>query len=69
MASDNSVTVAEPAFQAGETVRLRTGGNIMVVVEVLDGGARFRCGWDDGKRELEETFSAELLVHASDPDS
>lgn len=58
----------EAEFQPGETVRLRAGGPVMVVVEAT-AGERYRCAWfDDRRGELVEEFAAERLETAPEPE-
>jgi uncharacterized protein YodC (DUF2158 family) len=51
-------------LKAGEVVRLRSGGPMMVVEEV-DGEGRIICVWNTGMSFQREGFRGELLRRAS----
>jgi uncharacterized protein YodC (DUF2158 family) len=57
----NPVDASARYLQAGEIVRLKSGGPPMTVV--LGGVGRVRCQWFDTKNQLlTETFDTKLLV-------
>jgi len=50
-------------FDAGDVVRLKSGGPKMTVVESGEytEGFRIVCTWIDGNKKYEETFAPETL--------
>ena len=47
-------------YQPGDTVRLRSGGPLMTV---LESGEPVRCAWFQGKENREGSFPAAALDH------
>ena len=50
-----------PAFNPGDTVRLKSGGPVMTVVEFasFSGSEGYRCRWFDDKHKLTEDVFTE----------
>lgn len=51
-------------IKAGDTVQLKSGGPIMTVSRLEDGGLNAVCGWFDGKKDKLATFAVVMLKRA-----
>ena len=58
LAKEKSLKAGDTVLKAGDTVRLRSGGPLMTVVEA---GEAVRCAWFQGKENREGSFPAAAL--------
>jgi uncharacterized protein YodC (DUF2158 family) len=52
-----------PGFKVGDTVRLKSGGQIMTISSIIDGCAK--CLWNYDGDDREQTYLLEVIEPAS----
>jgi len=59
--------MAEPRFKVGDTVRLKSGGPVMTVVEVDDEEDEIHCQWFADSENKRDCFPTDSLKPYEEP--
>jgi len=59
--------MAEPLFNPGDVVQLKSGGPAMTVDSIIDRGKTIECTWFDEKRQLQHAQFSPAVLEPYEP--